>query len=93
MTAGARAELQWAQRAVVADCHRIERPLLLLLGETDADIDGGAVRGLAHELGSRATLLAYPGLGHDIFGAPQVRQELSSFIAEYRSSNRDRRND
>ncbi|HUC39811.1 MAG TPA: alpha/beta fold hydrolase [Gemmatimonadales bacterium] len=91
MTAGARAELQWAQRAVVADCHRIERPLLLLLGETDADIDGGAVRGLAQELGSHATLLVYPGLGHDIFAAPQVRQELSSFIAEYRASDRDRR--
>jgi hypothetical protein len=50
-----------------------------------------AVRGLAQELGSHATLLVYPGLGHDIFAAPQVRQELRGFIAEYRSSDRDRR--
>jgi alpha-beta hydrolase superfamily lysophospholipase len=91
MTAGARAELQWAQRAVLADCQRIERPLLLLLGETDAVIDAGAVRRFARELGTRATLLAYPGLGHDLFSAPQVRQELSSFVAEYRSLDRDRK--
>jgi alpha-beta hydrolase superfamily lysophospholipase len=91
MTAGARAELQWAQRAVLADCHRIERPLLLLLGETDAVIDGSAVRRFAQELGTHATLLVYPGLGHDLFNAPQVREELSSFVAEYRSSDRDLR--
>ena len=93
MTAGARAELQWAQRAVLADCHRIERPLLLLLGESDAVVDGEAVRRLAQELGTRATLLSYPGLGHELFNAPQVRQELSSFVAEYRPSDRDRKND
>jgi alpha-beta hydrolase superfamily lysophospholipase len=93
MTAGARAELQWAQRAVLADCHRIERPLLLLLGESDAVVDGEAVRRLAQELGTRATLLAYPGLGHELFNAPQVRQELSSFVAEYRPSDRNRKND
>lgn len=93
MTAGARAELQWAQRAVLADCHRIERPLLLLVGEMDAVIDAGAVRRLAEELGTHATLLAYPGLGHDLFTAPQVRQELSSFVAGYRSLGRDHRDE
>ncbi|PYO95058.1 MAG: hypothetical protein DMD62_02865 [Gemmatimonadetes bacterium] len=91
MTAGARAELQWAQRAVLADCQRIERPLLLLLGETDAVIDRGAVHRFAQDLGTRATLLEYPGLGHDLFSAPQVRLELSSFVAEYRSWDRDRK--
>jgi len=93
MTAGARAELQWAQRAVRADCQRIERPLLLLLGETDAVIDREAVRRFAQELGSRATLLAYPELGHDLFSAPQVRDELRSFIAEYRPLDRDRKHE
>ena len=93
MTAGARAELQWAQRAVVADYQRIERPLLLLLGESDAVIDREAVRRFAQEIGSRATLLAYPGLGHDLFNAPQVREELRSFVAEYRSLDRDRKNE
>ena len=85
MTAGARAELQWAQRAVVVDCQRIERPLLLLLGETDAVIDATTVRGLAGQLGSRATLLAYPHLGHDLLEDSQVRTELRSFVAEFRA--------
>jgi len=85
MTAGARAELQWAQRAVVADCQRIERPLLLLLGESDEVIDASAVRGLADQLGSRATVLAYPALGHDLLTDRGVRRELSGFIAEFRS--------
>jgi acylglycerol lipase len=88
MTAGARAELQWAQRAVVTDCHRIERPLLVLLGETDAAIDPGPVRGLAAQLGSRATLLAYRGIGHDLLANPEVRGELTSFIGEFRSWDR-----
>src|SRR5258706_11130523 len=35
MTAGARAEVQWAQRAVLADFQRIERPLLFILGAAD----------------------------------------------------------
>jgi alpha-beta hydrolase superfamily lysophospholipase len=49
------------------------------------------VRRFAQELGTHATLLVYPGLGHDLFNAPQVREELSSFVAEYRSSDRDLR--
>jgi len=85
MTAGARAELQWAQRAVVADCQRIERPLLLLLGESDDVIDAGAVRGLAAQLGSRATVLAYPHLGHALLADAQVRRELTAFVGEFRS--------
>ncbi len=88
MTAGARAELQWAQRAVVTDCQRIERPLLLLLGETDEVIDASAVRGLAEQLGSRATLLAYPHLGHELLNDSQVRTELTGFVAEFRSFDR-----
>src|SRR5438093_7330717 len=35
MTAGARAELQWAQRAGVADCQRHEQQMLVLLGAAD----------------------------------------------------------
>ncbi len=93
MTAGARAELQWAQRAVVADCERIERPLLLLLGETDEMIDASAVRGLAGQLGSRATLLAYPQLGHELLEDSHVRAELTGFVAEFRSFNRHPKND
>jgi len=88
MTAGARAELHWAQRAVIADCQRIERPLLVLLGETDDTIDAQPVRGLAGQLGSHATLLAYSGIGHDLLADARVRGELTDFIAEFRSLDR-----
>lgn len=85
ITAGARAELQWAQRAVIADSQRIERPLLLLLGEADDVIDTALVRGLADQLGSHATLLAYPHLGHELITDTEVRTELAAFISEFRS--------
>lgn len=93
MTAGARAELQWAQRAVVTDCQRIERPLLLLLGDGDEVIDAGAVRALAGQLGSRATMLAYEHLGHDLLEDPQVRNEMMAFIAQFHSFDRNPKND
>ena len=93
MTAGARAELQWAQRAVVADCQRIEQPMLLLLGETDEVIDASAVRGFAGQLGSRATLLAYPHLGHELLEDSQVLTELTGFVAEFRSFDRHPKHD
>ena len=93
MTAGARAELQWAQRAVVADCQRIERPMLLLLGETDEVIDASVVRGFAGQLGSRATLLAYPHLGHELLEDSQVLTELTGFVAEFRSFDRHPKHD
>ncbi len=68
-------------------------PLLLLLGETDAMIDASTVRGLAGQLGSRATLLAYPRLGHELLEDSQVRTELTSFIAEFRSFDRNPKSD
>src|SRR5881392_1216949 len=47
MTAGARAELQWAQRAVLADYQRIERPMLFVLGGADTVTDVETARRLA----------------------------------------------
>src|SRR5207247_7650814 len=54
MTAGARAELQWAQRAVLADYQRIERPMLFLLGGADTVTDVETARRLAEGLASYA---------------------------------------
>jgi len=54
MTAGARAELLWAQRAVLADRQRIERPLLFVLGAQDPVSDSNVAKSFAESLGSAA---------------------------------------
>jgi acylglycerol lipase len=82
MTAGARAELQWAQRAVLADYQRIERPILFVLGGADAVIDVGAARRFAEGLAPRAVLQWYPDLPHDLLTEPHVRHVLTRFVAE-----------
>lgn len=86
MTAGARAELQWARRAVLADSHRIERPLLVLLGGSDRVTDSDVARRFAGELGSRATAQWYPEREYDLLTDPDVRTPLLRFIDGYRSS-------
>jgi len=54
MTAGARAELLWAQRAVLADKQRIERPLLFVLDDQDPMSDPSTAKSFAESLGSAA---------------------------------------
>ena len=84
MTAGARAELQWAQRAVLADYHRIERPMLFVLGGADTVVDVDVARRFADGLASHATVQWYPELSHDLLTAPAVREDMGRFIAGYR---------
>lgn len=86
MTAGARAELQWAQRAVLADVERIERPVLFLLGGADRMIDLDLARQLAESLGTRARLNWYPQLPHDLFDVQSVMNDVLSFARTYRGS-------
>jgi acylglycerol lipase len=85
MTAGARAELQWAQRAVLADYQRIERPLLFLLGGEDRVIDTAVARAFAENLADHADVHWYPELAHDLFSVGRVMEDLTRFIARYRS--------
>lgn len=54
MTASARAELLWAQRAVLADRQRIERPLLFVLRAQDPVSDSNVTKSFAESLGSLA---------------------------------------
>lgn len=86
MTAGARAELQWAQHAVLADVDRIERPVLFLLGGADRMIDLDLARRLAESLGARARLNWYPELPHDLFDVQSVTDDVLSFARTYRGS-------
>ena len=71
MTAGARAELLWAQRAVLADRQRIERPLLFVLDAEDAVSDAGAAKSFAESLGNLAQV--------------QWHADLISFVSQYQS--------
>jgi alpha-beta hydrolase superfamily lysophospholipase len=86
MTAGARAELQWAQRAVLADFQRIERPLLFILGAADPVTDAAVAREFADHLTPRATVHWHPELSHDLVTAPQVLEEMTRFVEAYRSA-------
>ncbi len=85
MTAGARAELQWAQRAVLTDSQRIERPLLFLLGGRDAVIDAPLARLFAENLPLRATVNWYPELAHEVFDTRRVMDDLIRFVGRHRS--------
>ncbi len=89
MTAGARAELQWAQHAVLADAQRIERPLLLLLAGEDRVIDAAVARRFADDLAPRAQLNWYAELPHELLAVPRVMADVTHFIATYRRSDRD----
>jgi len=84
MTAGARAELQWAQRAVLADYQRIERPTLFLLGGEDRVTDPAVARGFAEHLAPSATVQWYADLPHELLSVARVRVELVRFLEGYR---------
>jgi len=86
MTAGARAELQWARRAVLADYQRIERPLLFMLGGADGATDTDVARRFAADLGAHATVQWYPDLPYDLLTTPRVREALLRFLAGYRAT-------
>ena len=87
MTAGARAELQWARRAVLADYQRIERHVLVLLGGSDPLMDSEVARRFAGDLGSHATTQWYPDLAYDLLTNTAVRAPLLRFVREHRSSD------
>lgn len=81
MTAGARAEIQWAQRAVAADHARIECPSLFLLGEGDRVVDVRLGRTFAESLCAPVSVRAYPQLTHDLLTAPDVLRDVLAYVA------------
>jgi lysophospholipase len=89
MTAGARAELQWAQRAIVADNQRIECPVLFLLSGADEVADATLARQFAGGLRVPAEVCWYPELTHDVLNVERVMRNALEFIAAYRSSDPD----
>jgi lysophospholipase len=65
MTPGAWREIQWAQRAVPADAHRIDRPLLFLLAGEDRVVDPALARAFADGLKGEVAVRWYPEMYHE----------------------------
>lgn len=94
MSAGAWKEIQWAQRAVVADARRIESPLLFLLAGEDHIVDAELARAFAGGLPGDVQMRWYPEMYHEVLHDPQrkvVMADLLAFLAQPRGSGRDSR--
>ena len=81
ITVGARREIEWAQRAIVADGRRIEAPLLFLLGGEDRVSDPHLARAFADGLACRADVCWYAEMYHDVFSDPQKEHVAGDLIA------------
>jgi lysophospholipase len=79
MTPGAWREIQWAQRAVVADGHRIDVPLLFLLAGEDRIVDAHAARAFADGL-TEQHVKWYPEMFHEVLHDPQREQVIADVL-------------
>jgi len=81
MTPGAWKEIQWAQRAVPADGHQIETPLLFLLAGEDRIIDAELARAFADGLRAPVEVRWYPDAYHELLHEPQSEQVVGDVVA------------
>jgi lysophospholipase len=80
MTAGAWREIQWAQRAVPADAHRIESPLLFLLAGEDRIVDAQLARAFADSLRTEVAVHWYPEMYHEILLDPEADRAVADLL-------------
>ncbi len=81
LTPGAWREIRWAQRAVVADGHRIETPVQFLLAGEDRVVDTHLARAFADGLKGSVQIRWYPEMYHEILHDPQRAQALEDVLA------------
>ncbi len=81
MTPGAWREIQWAQRAVPADSHRIETPLLFLLAGEDRVVDAHLARAFADSLKGTVLVRWYPEMHHEVLHDPQRDTAFGDVLA------------
>jgi lysophospholipase len=84
MTPGAWREIQWAQRAVPADSHRIETPVLFLLAGEDRLVDAHLARAFADSLKAEVRVRWYPEMYHEVLhdpGRDAAFEDMIAFIA------------
>lgn len=80
MTAGAWKEIQWAQRAVAADSHRIEGPIQFLLTGEDRITDAEMARAFADALHGDVQVRWYPEMYHEALHDPQREHVLADVL-------------
>jgi alpha-beta hydrolase superfamily lysophospholipase len=81
MTLGAWKEIQWAQRAVPADGHHIDCPLLFLLAGEDRIADASLARAFADGLKTSVELRWYPEMYHEVLHDPQSERVFADVLA------------
>jgi alpha-beta hydrolase superfamily lysophospholipase len=81
MTPGAWREIQWAQRVIPTDAHRLECPLLFLLAGADRIADATRARALADSLRVEVQVRWYPALYHEILLEPQGPEAVADVLA------------
>lgn len=87
MTPGAWREIQWAQRVVPVDAHRIECPLLFLLGGADRIVNVGTTRRLADGLrngeasGNPIDVRVYAESYHELLHDLEAEAALGDVVA------------
>lgn len=85
ITPGAWREIQWAQRAIAADGHRIETPLLFLLAGEDRLVDAHLARGFADSLKGSVLVRWYPEMYHEVLHDPQRDTAFGDLLAFFAS--------
>ena len=80
MTAGAWKEIQWAQRRVAADAHRIEGPIQFLLAGEDRIVDAEMARAFADGLHGNVQVRWYPEMYHEALHDPQREHVLADVL-------------
>lgn len=81
MTPGAWSEIQWAQRAVAHDGHRIECPLLFLLAGEDRIVDAHLARAFADGLKCAVEVRWYAEMYHEVLNDPQGERVVGDIVA------------
>jgi lysophospholipase len=80
MTPGAWREIQWAQRAVPIDGHRIEAPLLFLLGGGDRVTDAHAAGAFAEAQRGPVDVRWYAEMYHELLNDPEAERVTGDVV-------------
>lgn len=81
MTPGAWKEIQWAHRAVPADRHHIECPILFLLAGEDRIADAHLARAFADSLKAPVEVRWYSEMYHELLHDPQREKVVGDILA------------
>lgn len=81
LTPGAWKEIQWAHRAVPADGHHIDCPMLFLLAGEDRVVDAHLARAFADSLKAPVEVRWYPEMYHEILHDPQREKVIGDILA------------